>query len=173
MYFCTEESSTGLGPCDVAQANQCGYFFCLVRLYCQAVPFICLAVSALVLNLGVKSELSNQIPGLSQFCVPCFAFWGSLGEWVLDSSRMAMNGKTCSSSPASECTAAPRGDQDTGSDRSEADVTLLPSSPKYCKVWMWGLSTKYFSPTDSFLLINFICSCGYSPGIFLHRLGVI
>lgn len=95
---------------DLAQVKQHGCLVCLVRLpqSCCS-PNLCGCVCITVLSRAM-SELLNRISGLPPLSVPCSAFRSSLGEQVLDDSKWADMLQQLT-----QCAAAPRGSQDTGS----------------------------------------------------------
>ena len=95
---------------DLAQVKQRGCLVCLVRLpqSCRS-PRLCGCVCITALSRAM-SELLNRISGLPPLSVPCSAFRSSLGEQVLDDSEWADMLQQLT-----QCAAAPKGSQDTGS----------------------------------------------------------
>jgi len=75
----------------------------------------------------IMSELLNQIARLSPLSVPCSAFRSSLGEQVLDNSKWA-----AVLQQLTQCTAAPRGSQDTGA--LPPSLPLLSAAGSGCRV---------------------------------------
>lgn len=127
----------GLDPRDWAQVKQRGCLVCLVKPpqscgYPGRHGCVCITVL-----FRAMSELLNQISGLPPLSVPCSAFQSSLGERVLDDSTWADTFQQFT-----QCTAAPRGTQDTGF----FPPSLLPSLSWVLQGWDVGPQHQIFLP---------------------------
>lgn len=109
----------GLDPSGLAQVKQRGCLVHLVRLprsFCS--PALC-GCACITVLFQAMSEILNGISELLLISVPFYAFLSSLGKQVLDDSKWADMLQQLT-----QCTAVPRGSQDTRSPHSSLSQML-------------------------------------------------